>query len=443
MHQSRHNPLKTRRLPAAEFKPQSRSAVILAACSRLLRGRKHSIPKPRHSTRIDRAHRPRFRIGNRQPGIRFFLKLLACRSRPWQRQKRLWTDSARHSILRIVVAVQGRSLGREDWADSLPAQKRGKDFPLRAQDIAQWHTNPTSNMAKMGQLSRIGMAAGLHRTVQAANSSTSRRKEGNTVKLQHLLRNSALVAVFGAFALAAASPAHANTIWTDWTSATPGNPGSASGTMGGIAVTYSGQLGNWNYNNNLGWVGGLASDPWDNSGTLPSTYVGGVVGNAPTQDAVEMTGPEPYYDSGTVVSETITFSSPVTNPVMAIWSLGHVGDPAEFIFTGLSNPLILEAGGPDGYPDGQSIEACTDATLAICSATMGTSGTVAYGVEGSGTVLFPGTYSSISFTTPAQEWSYGFTPGYVTPEPETLSLLGLGLLALPLLRASLARRRRA
>jgi hypothetical protein len=57
--------------------------------------------------------------------------------------------------------------------------------------------------------------------------------------------------------------------------------------------------------------------------------------------------------------------------------------------------------------------------------------------------MFPGTYSSISFTTPDQEWSYGFTTGYVTPEPETLSLLGLGLLALPLLRASLARRRRA
>jgi hypothetical protein len=77
-------------------------------------------------------------------------------------ERRLWTDFDWHSILEIAVAVQGRSLGRGTWDDSLPAQKRGKDFPLRAQDIAQWHANPAPNMAKMGQMNKIGMASGLH-----------------------------------------------------------------------------------------------------------------------------------------------------------------------------------------------------------------------------------------------------------------------------------------
>jgi hypothetical protein len=259
------------------------------------------------------------------------------------------------------------------------------------------------------------------------------------VKLQHLLRNSALVAVFGAFALAAASPAHANTIiWTDWTSATgtvaPGTPagGTATGTMGGITVTYSGQI------TSLANVG---VDAFFNPDT---PYVGGVIGNAPTVNGVEMTGP--------LDGETITFSSSVTNPVMAIWSLGEVGTPGVFVFHGLDLPFILEAGGPDGitFPGpGQSISACQGITVTApysgtgCNLTQYSTGTVADGVEGSGSIMFQGTYTSISFDTPDQEWSYGFTVGEQTPEPETLSLLGLGLLALPLLRASLARRRRA
>jgi hypothetical protein len=264
------------------------------------------------------------------------------------------------------------------------------------------------------------------------------------VKLQHPLRIFVLVAVFGALALAASGPAHATTIWTNWNTATAGNPGSASGTLGGMTVTYNGQLGNWDFSNNpsLGWVGGLGSGLWNAFGTSPSTYVGGVVTDAPTYNAVVMTGPEPTLGFPAVVNETITFSSPVTDPVMAIWSLGAPSVPAVFIFTGLSNPLILESGGTDEFGGG-SIEACTDPTLTVCSATQYSTGTVAYGEEGSGTIELPGTYSSISFTTPDSEFYYGFTVGEQTPEPETLSLLGLGLLALPLLRASLARRRRA
>ena len=242
------------------------------------------------------------------------------------------------------------------------------------------------------------------------------------MKLHRLLTNSALAVILGAFALAASSPAHAGTIiWTDWTSGTfVGNgvpsAGTATGNMGGITVTYNGQI--------KSIANGLFSPA--------STYQGGVVANAPTGNGVAMTGP--------LDGETITFSSPVTNPVIAIWSLGEDGDAAEFSFT---DSFILEAGGPDGIVGGQSIEAC-NAALTVCSAIPGSSGTVAYGVEGSGSIMILGTnITSISFDTPNDEWFYGFTVGEQTPEPETLSLLGLGLLALPLLRASLARRRRA
>jgi hypothetical protein len=196
--------------------------------------------------------------------------------------------------------------------------------------------------------------------------------------------------------------------------------------MGGITVTYTGQF--FQVNNYSNWA-------------PASSYVGGVVDSAPPQayDAV-------VYNLGSPDTETITFSSPVTNPVIALWSLGEQDVPVVFIFT---DSFILEAGGTDGYLGGTSILACTGSSVTApytgtgCSATLGTSGTVAYGLEGSGTILFPGTYTSIDFTTPDTEYFNGFTAGYVTPEPETLSLLGLGLLALPLLRASLARRRRA
>jgi len=63
------------------------------------------------------------------------------------------------------------------------------------------------------------MAAGLHVTGKAANSSTSLPKEGTRVRLHRILTNSASAVIFGAFALAATVPAHAGTQginWTDW-----------------------------------------------------------------------------------------------------------------------------------------------------------------------------------------------------------------------------------
>jgi len=75
---------------------------------------------------------------------------------------------------------------------------------------------------------------------------------------------------------------------------------------------------------------------------------------------------------------------------------------------------------------------------------------VVHGNEGNGLVQFSGSFDSITFTTPNFENYYAFTVGYdatltggggtpAVPEPATLSLFGLGVAALPLLRRSLSR----
>jgi hypothetical protein len=219
-------------------------------------------------------------------------------------------------------------------------------------------------------------------------------------------------ALFSGCLLATAVSAHADTIaWTDWsTTATPGNPGSATGTLGSIGVSYSGQI--------LSVQAGYPS--W-----LPATsYTGGTIGNQPpaANNAVQMTG-------GSALVETITFSAPITDPVMAIWSLGSGGNVASFDFTS-TEPFAIEAGGPSVEYGGGSI---------YLNGSNGVSG-----AEGNGVIEFFGTYSSITFTTPEFENYYDFTVGNnttpsATPEPGSLSLLGLGLAAVAGIRRKLGR----
>jgi hypothetical protein len=245
-------------------------------------------------------------------------------------------------------------------------------------------------------------------------------QENTSMKLLHLLSITTSAAILGAFALTASVPAHADTIaWTNWYSGTAGTPGSASGYINfGPAVTYSGEIISLQHN----------YPSW----TPPTSYIGGAVDNAPPQSGgiIQMQG-------GTALEESITFSSSVINPVIAIWSLGQPGDTASFDFTP-SEPFTVVAGGPSNEYGGESIYQGTGPDI----------GNV-YGAEGNGVIQFTGTYKTIDFTTPAYEYWYGFTVGEdatltpPVPEPETLSLLGLGLAALPFLRSRFARRRRA
>jgi hypothetical protein len=205
------------------------------------------------------------------------------------------------------------------------------------------------------------------------------------------------------FILAASTPsAAAATIWTDWTSASSGAPGSATGTVGGVGVSYAGEL--------AGFVINGGSNIWNPE----SSFVGGTVTDSP--DAI---GDDLRLIGNTGLTNTITFSTPVENPVFAIWSLGQPGVMASFTF-GLTP--TLQAGGPNANFGGSSISIA---------------GNVVSGFEGNGVVQFNGTVSSISWTNTPENF-YAFTVGVngdivnPIPEPSTilLTVAGAGLLLL-------------
>jgi len=124
---------------------------------------------------------------------------------------------------------------------------------------------------------------------------------------------------------------------------------------------------------------------------------------------------------GTQTVNTLSFSQPVVDPVIAIWSLGSVVQgPASFVFTGYNPQLVV--GGPSSEYGGSPLSL---------------SGVTVSGLEGNGSVQFVGTYTSISWTNPQFEDFYGFNVGILglVPEPSSYLLAALGAAGLWFARA--------
>lgn len=227
-----------------------------------------------------------------------------------------------------------------------------------------------------------------------------------------LRKTSLALLILASFGIGGTASA-ATIAWTDWTSISSGTSGSATGTITGatpspLSVTYSGENLGGNTNGTFNWG--------------PSTtYIGGVVGNAPCSGSTNCVGDIVLMQGANPASNrTITFSSSVTNPILAFWSLGQPGVQVTLTMPGGTSPSVQSSG--------------TNGTYGFVS--LAAAGNVITAREGNGTVLLPGTYSSITFSA-SQENYYGFSVGVANtplagpvPEPGTMALLSAGLLAL-------------
>ena len=194
---------------------------------------------------------------------------------------------------------------------------------------------------------------------------------------------------------------HAATVsWTDWTSGVVGTSGSGTGIISldasMIGVGYTGEV------RTIQTSGGTN---WWTEGT-PAPYTGNaVIDNAP-----------PASDIITVrsagITNTITFSTPLVDPVMAFVSIGRSTLPVEYA---IDAPFTLLSEGAGWWGDGSWSQV----------------GNTLTGREAHGSIQFNGTLSSISWTNNVAENWHGFTIGAtVVPIPAAVWLFGSGLVGL-------------
>ncbi|HEY6881192.1 MAG TPA: hypothetical protein VI299_24370, partial [Polyangiales bacterium] len=183
-----------------------------------------------------------------------------------------------------------------------------------------------------------------------------------------------------------AEPPAKQHVWADWTAFTIGEQGSATATFalpgdGGISLTYSGQL----YNAQVDDGGVMYWRPDD-------AYKSAAVPNAPaTSDNIMLAGGESRV-------HTLTFSAPVTNPVLAVMSMGSNDTTTVCRF---DDDFELLSHGVGFYGEGQPLKHLPDHVLS--------------GRESSGAIRFPGTYTTIRWLSVISEPWYGLTVGLPSP----------------------------
>jgi hypothetical protein len=173
-------------------------------------------------------------------------------------------------------------------------------------------------------------------------------------------------------------------VWADWTTYTIGDDGGATATLNiddaSVALTYSGQLYNAQAEAGLPY--------W----TPDTAYKSAVVLNGPPAiDNIMLAG-------GDNRTHTLTFSAPVTNPVLALMSVGSVDTTTVCRF---DDDFELLSFGPGYYPQGEPLKHLPDHVLA--------------GRESNGTIRFVGTYTKISWKSVLSEPWYGLTVGVSPP----------------------------
>jgi hypothetical protein len=204
--------------------------------------------------------------------------------------------------------------------------------------------------------------------------------------------------------------------YTDWTADTlspttpPAVNGSASGTIttpqGTVNVSYTGEVVNATQINC-----GSCTNFWN----FPEYQPAATGFSAPSNEDIIMLAEYAQY------TDTVTFSTPVVNPVFDIATLGSSGAAVSYIFN--ATPVHLSFG-PGVFP--QTPNNCT-----TCFSILGNTLSA---MEGNGVIEFLGTFSSISWTTSGGEYYNGFTVGVAAslPEPATWTLLLLaGVFATP------------
>lgn len=230
------------------------------------------------------------------------------------------------------------------------------------------------------------------------------------MRTKHYWRGAVAVCLLGGLA---GSVTAAPVYWTNWTSSHVNltGPDSVIGTatvpdLGAVGVTYTGE-----FVSSRTSTDGTGINYWTG---FDAAYADGVaVDNAPvSSDIIGL------FDGGGGAC-IISFSKPVTNPVMAIVSLGGTGLPATSVF---NVPFDIVAHGVGYFGPGLLSEEANK-TLR--------------GQNGNGTIQFFGQVSAIQWTIPLGEYWYGFTVGVPGPEdgpiepagipaPGTLLLVGIG-----------------